>query len=216
MRYATVIIYPDQETFHPIAHKLDREPALQRKAVHSVKLMHDGTIVMLGEVEGNLDRYREIMRESDEVLTYAVSGDETGYTYSQVESSEQTRELLRRRDEGDFVIEMPIEYTDDGGQKVTIIGEEESLLELSDLFDVEGADLELVSTGPYSPDAEGVFAGLTARQREVLETALDRGYYEHPRQATLEDIAGELGVDHGTVGKHIRAIESKVFEKYVP
>lgn len=216
MRYATIIVHQNEETFHPIAHRLDQEPSLQRKAIHAIKLLDDGTIALLGEVEGDLDRYRELMRDSPEVRTFAVSGDESGYVYSQVESSEQARKMLERRDRGDFVVKMPIEYTDDGGRKVTVIGQEESLLGLSELFDVGATELELVSTGPYSPDAEGVFAGLTDRQREVLEVALELGYYENPRQATLEDIAVELDVDHGTVGKHIRAIESKVFEKYVP
>lgn len=216
MRYATVILHQDEESFHPIAHELDTEPSIQRRAIHSIKLLDDGTIAMLGEIEGDLDSYREIMRESRVVERFAVSGDESGYVYSQVEASEQTREMLERRDEGDFIIDMPIEYTDDGGRKVTIIGKEESLLALSELFDVGDTDIELVSMGPYSPEAEGVFAHLTDRQREVLETALDMGYYENPRGTTLEDIADELDIDHGTVGRHIRAIESKVFAKYIP
>lgn len=215
MRYATVILYQDEESFHPIAHKLDREPSIQRKAIHSIKLLDDGTIAMLGEIEGDLDRYREIMADSEVVRTFAVSGDESGYVYSQVETSAQTREMLERRDDGDFIIQMPIEYTEDGGRKVTVIGEEESLLAMSDLFDVGDTDIELVSMGPYAPDAEGVFADLTDRQAEVLETAIRMGYYETPREATLEEIAGELGIDHGTVGRHIRAIESKVFGKYI-
>lgn len=216
MRYATVILRQDEEAFHPIAHELDREPSIQRRAIHSIKLLDDGTIAMLGEIEGDLDRYREIMESSPVVRAFTVSGDESGYVYSQVETSEQTRTMLERRDAGDFIIDMPIEYTEDGARKVTIIGQEESLLELSELFDVGDTDIELVSMGPYAPEAEGVFADLTDRQREVLETALRMGYYEDPRGTTFEEIASELDIDHGTVGRHIRAIESKVFEKYIP
>lgn len=215
MRYATVIVYQNEEQFHPVAHELDEEPALQRKAIHSIKLLDDGTIAMLGEFEGNMDRYREIMRQSPSVHTFAVSGETTAFTYSQVEASEQARTLIRRRDQGDFIIKMPIEYTEDGGRRFTIIGEEECLLAVPDLLDVGESEVELVSTGPYSPDSEGVFAGLTDRQREVLETAIRMGYYENPRQTTLEEIAGELCVDHGTVGEHIRTVEAKVFNKYV-
>lgn len=215
MRYATVIIRRDEESFHPIAHKLDRESSIRRRAIHSIKLLDDGTIAMLGEIEGDLDRYREIMRESPSVETFAVSGDDSGYVYSQVKASKQTREMLERRDQGDFIIDMPIEYTENGVRKITIIGEEESLLDFSDLFDVGDADIELVSMGPYAPEAKGVFADLTDRQREVLQTAIRMGYYESPRGATLEEIADELDLGHGTVGRHIRAIESKVFEKYV-
>lgn len=216
MYYATVLLYQNEQSFHPIAHELDSEPSIRRRAIHSIKLLEDGTIAMLGEIAGDLERYREIMGGSPHVVDCTVSGEESGYVYSHVEASAQTRELLERRDAGDFLIDMPIEYTDDGARKVTVIGPEESLLELSDLLDVGETDMELVSTGPYTPEAEGVFAGLTDRQQEVLETALQMGYYQNPREATLEDIATTLGIDHGTVGRHIRAIESKVFARYVP
>ena len=215
MRYATVILYQDEESFHPIAHELAREPSIRRKAIHSIKLLEDGTLALLGEIEGDLDRYREIMEDSPAVHTYAVSGDQSGYTYSQVDSTEQTRRMLELRDQGQFIIQMPIEYTEDGGKRFTVVGEEESLLTLSELFDVENAEVELVSTGPYFPEDGGVFADLTDRQREVLETAVRMGYYRSPREATLEDIAAELDVDHGTVGRHIRTIESKVFAKFL-
>lgn len=216
MRYATVILNQDEKSLHPIAHELDAEPSIQRKAIHSIKLLDDGTITMLGEIEGDLDRYREIMADSPVVHGFTASGDDSGYVYSHVETSEQTREMLERREQGDFLIEMPIEYTDEGNRKVTVVGTEESLLELSELLDIGDTDLELVSMGPYSPDSKGVFADLTDRQQEVLETALRMGYYENPRGATLEEIATELDIDHGTVGRHTRAIESKVFAKYIP
>lgn len=216
MRYATVVLHRDEQSFHPIAHELEQEPSIQRKAIHSIKLVDDETIAILGEIEGDLDRYREIMDGSPVVEGYTISGDESGYVYSHVEASEQTREMLHRREAGDFIVEMPIEYTSDGARKITVIGTEESLLELSSILDVGDASLELVSMGPYSPDSRGVFGALTDRQREVLETALRLGYYENPRETTLEEIATELDIDHGTVGRHIRVIESKVFEKYVP
>ena len=100
------------------------------------------------------------------------------------------------------------------GFLVTLVGREADF-EGTDAALPDDVEVELVSTGPYSPEAEGVFADLTDRQREILETALRFGYYETPREATLEDLAPELGVEAGTVGKHLRAVESKVFAKYV-
>jgi predicted DNA binding protein len=214
MRYMTVNLYMDWQSFHPVEHRLAREPALRRKALHSIKLLDDDTIALLAEVEGDLDRYREIMRESPEVERFTVSGDDSGFCYSQTRVTEPSREMFRRREQGDFIIEMPIEYTDDGGMHMTIVGEEADLLAVSGLFD--DVDLELVSTGPYFPGTDGVFGELTDRQQEVLATAVRLGYYENPREATLADLAAELDVDPATVGKHLRTVESKVFAEYVP
>lgn len=69
--------------------------------------------------------------------------------------------------------------------------------------------------GPYHPEAERVFAGLTDRQQEVLETAIRLGYYETPREATHDDIAEQVDVEPSTVGKHLRHVESRVFSEYV-
>ncbi|WP_436936058.1 helix-turn-helix domain-containing protein [Halovenus marina] len=214
MRYLSVVLYLDWASFHPLEHQLAQESNLRRKALHSLKLLDDGTIALLAEAEGDLDRYRELMRESPAVKRFTVAGDESGFCYSQTEATPASRDLLERRETGDFIIEMPIEYTDDGGLHMTIIGEEDTLMTVSDLFD--DVEVELQSTGPYFPEAGGVFADLTERQSEVLKTAIGMGYYENPREATLSDLAETLDVDPATVGKHLRTIESKVLKQYIP
>lgn len=46
--------------------------------------------------------------------------------------------------------------------------------------------------------------GLTSSQREVLQTALDLGYFVVPRQATLEEISDELDVSVQAVSTRLR------------
>lgn len=211
MRYLTVTIYLDWESFHPVEHRLANEPSITRKALHEFKLLDDGTVVLLAEVEGDLERYRELMEASPEIERYAVAGDDSGYCYSQTRSTPTSRSLLERQEAGDFIVQMPIEYTDDGGLHMTIIGEEADLLTIPDLFDDVDSHIELVSTGPYFPGTDGVFATLTDRQREVLETAVREGYYCDPRETALAGLAEQLDVQPATVGRHLRAIEAKVF-----
>ena len=50
-----------------------------------------------------------------------------------------------------------------------------------------------------------VEAELTARQREVLQTAYLSGYFESPRQRTGEELASALGISSPTVSNHLRA-----------
>ncbi|GCF13528.1 hypothetical protein Harman_14630 [Haloarcula mannanilytica] len=51
---------------------------------------------------------------------------------------------------------------------------------------------------------------LTDRQREVLETAHEAGYYNWPRGATAADLADRLDISEPTLHKHLRAAEQKL------
>lgn len=48
---------------------------------------------------------------------------------------------------------------------------------------------------------------LTDRQREVLRTAYESGYYERPRRTTGEELAAHLGISNATLSQHVRAAE---------
>jgi len=51
---------------------------------------------------------------------------------------------------------------------------------------------------------------LTDRQREVLETAYDAGYYDWPREASGADVAADLEITPATFSEHIQAAERKL------
>lgn len=52
---------------------------------------------------------------------------------------------------------------------------------------------------------------LTERQREVLETAFEAGYYDWPRTATGKEVAAELDITSATFSEHINNAERKLF-----
>jgi hypothetical protein len=65
-------------------------------------------------------------------------------------------------------------------------------------------DIEFELRRVYQPgDGESSF-GLTARQREALVLAVDRGYFHVPRGTTLGDIAADLGVSEQAVSERVR------------
>jgi len=47
-------------------------------------------------------------------------------------------------------------------------------------------------------------AALTDPQQEVLELAYERGYFESPRQVTMEELGEELGISQQAVGSRLR------------
>ena len=73
-------------------------------------------------------------------------------------------------------------------------------------------DLEKFSTyeGPERPLDE-----LTDRQRQVLRTAYDMGYYEVPREATTDEVAASLSVDSSTVTEHLQRAERNLLAHHL-
>jgi predicted DNA binding protein len=59
-------------------------------------------------------------------------------------------------------------------------------------------------------DYAALTESLTERQREVLETAHEAGYYNWPRGATAADLADRLDISEPTLHKHLRAAEQKL------
>jgi len=53
---------------------------------------------------------------------------------------------------------------------------------------------------------------LTDRQREVLETAHDMGYFAHPKGANAGEVATELGITRSTFSEHLAAAQSKLMD----
>jgi len=70
------------------------------------------------------------------------------------------------------------------------------------------AEVRRVGSGGATADVAG--DRLTDRQRVVLETALDAGYFAEPREATLGDVARELELSAGTVAEHVRKAERRL------
>jgi predicted DNA binding protein len=67
--------------------------------------------------------------------------------------------------------------------------------------DGEDDDLVLVDRGR-----------LTDRQREVLETAMEMGYFERPRSANATEVAERLDISPSTFAEHLAAAQSKVLD----
>lgn len=51
---------------------------------------------------------------------------------------------------------------------------------------------------------------ITDKQREAIETALEKGYYDDPRGASLSDLAEELGITDSAVSQRLGAAETKL------
>lgn len=81
-----------------------------------------------------------------------------------------------------------------------------------DRFDVE-ATYESITE--LDQDAGELPNRVTGRQREVLRTAIDEGYYEIPRQVTLEELAEELDVSHQALSECLRRAQKQLAQNQI-
>ena len=78
-------------------------------------------------------------------------------------------------------------------------------------------DFKLVRVDDYDPEQQiaGSFTeNLTQKQLEVIKTALALGFYNTPRDVTLDDLSNIFGISKAAVHNRLQAAERKVIAKY--
>lgn len=75
---------------------------------------------------------------------------------------------------------------------------------VEDLSQTQGDD----SSDPVVVDRDV----LTERQREIVETAHELGYFSYPKGANATDVAAELGIARSTFTEHLAAAQTKLMD----
>jgi len=55
---------------------------------------------------------------------------------------------------------------------------------------------------------------MSPRRKQVLETAIHMGYYDHPRQCKQHDIALQMGRKQGTIAEHLLLAEGNILKAW--
>lgn len=216
MRHFKVVFTPEGGAFHSADGLLADSPDLTRKAFLHIDLLNDGTGVALYQLEGDPTAVEGLFADRPDVLAFDVFNVD-GETFNlsvHFRPDDPATTLLRIADRYKLVVDPPLEFTDEGGLRVTIAGTQEMIQRaVRDL--PREVRVRLEQTGEYDPERGSLVTQLTDRQQEVLEAAVRLGYYATPRRATHDDIAAELGCSAGTVGEHLRKVEARVLSTLV-
>lgn len=208
-RYATIVVDPGTDGFNPESRIFLERANVTRERVHHVDVLDDGTFVGLYELHGDADRIRSGVRYLPRVLSYDVTGTDPVFIYLHEEATEPARTLFEELRSTKIVLDRPFEHRTDGTLQLTIIGEDDALRRTFDsLADI--VDVDLVEIGDYYPELGNLDALLTDRQRQILRLAVERGYYEVPRQVTHQELAEESNLCQSTVAEHLQKIEANV------
>ena len=129
------------------------------------------------------------LAETDESRVYAVRiaipGDETAYA-ALVDCGGQI---------------LALEHDVDGVHARVRLPSREAYVALKEAWERRYGDLRTL--GLYT-ERGGDGLALTPKQREALAVAIDRGYFDVPRRATLAEVAAELGVSDTAASQRIR------------
>lgn len=69
---------------------------------------------------------------------------------------------------------------------------------------------------PSRAEWQELLASIPPRQRELLNLALDQGYFEIPRKITLEELADQMEITKTTASTHLRKAERTLIEYLLP
>lgn len=95
---------------------------------------------------------------------------------------------------------------------ISVIGENEDLQYYIDILD-SFAEIEEIKYKRANYDSKDLKSILTDRQRETIELAKRKGYYEYPREVTIEDLSENLDISKSTTAEHLRKAEERLMSE---
>ncbi|WIV66088.1 helix-turn-helix domain-containing protein [Natrialbaceae archaeon AArc-T1-2] len=96
----------------------------------------------------------------------------------------------------------------DEGDVIALLAELDESREIDVLSKTSIEERQVPHSSLISVDR--LFDGLTDRQLEALRIALDAGYYDQPRGASIVELADETTVARATFEEHLRKAENKL------
>jgi len=218
MRTVSFVLSPDRGYLDPCEVAFRRNDVVPRY-VHNLDVLSDESVVLSYEVQGAESAIHESLSEADdELIEYeVVDAGDTKVIQFHYNPCDLVATLLAVHRSYPTLFDFPLVYLEDERTRLR-----------HDLFGPGSAicdqmaetrrrvDVSIHRLGSYDPTRQRVVNDLTARQREVFETAIDAGYYEVPREATHDDLAERLDCAASTVGRHLRNIEAVLAAQSLP
>ncbi|RKD98320.1 helix-turn-helix domain-containing protein [Halopiger aswanensis] len=162
-------------------------------------------------IRGDYRRFERVLEDSEDVRDYEVLplSERECHCFFEGEVSAAARSLFENFTRGGLLTVPPIECNDDGSNTFTIVGSDADIQAAVEGVPA-GVDVTVEAVGGDGVAPERALDRLAPRQREAIETALEIGYYDAPRRATIEDVARDLECATATAAEHLQKGESAV------
>lgn len=160
---------------------------------------------------GDADDFEATVKEIPEVLEYELvrAGEDAFYVYVRDATTDALGDLFGPITQGGLVVIPPIQYHEDGTVTFSLFGPDAEIQAAIETVP-SPVDVTIEEISGLEATATAVETHLSERQREAIETAVELGYYEIPREAGHDDIARVLNCAPSTAAEHLQKAESKV------
>ncbi len=215
MKYATVSLSEPAAARHPMHQYVVETDGFEASRLIASTLV-DGRHTALFHVDGwPPEPYEAALADVDTVLEYAISrqSDRTFAVYVREALRDHDRELTDAFARPGLVTLLPVAYRADGTVTVTLVGPGDAIQTAID--DAPDATLDVREIGSYHTRRIGGRSDLTDRQAEAVAAAVELGYYEDPRAASVADVGDAMGCAPGTAAEHLRRAERTVMAGHV-
>lgn len=216
MKYARLRIHHAPEALHPM-HAFE----MHHDRIEYAELCHWNTVLddtnsFVFRVRGDVDPFRAKLQSRETTVSYSLTSASDGVFYCCVrERATETDEgYIDAFARGTLVVVPPIRFNPDGTTDLSVVGTSTDIGTAVEELP-EGMSATVRSIGPYRRHAEAAEPQLTDRQRTVVSTAIEYGYYDSPRDCTVADVAAALEIAPGTAAEHLRKAESTVMRRAV-
>lgn len=204
-------------------------PPAERHPMHQFAMDHGGYpaywqlhwqgrpadgMTLLFYVEGPRAPYLDALDERVPSATHSITDAEGDgfYLYVHADIDGLDRGLADAIDRPGVLLVPPLEYRMDGTLVASLVGPADALTATVEAIP-EALDPEVLELHPYGERSFRTAGALTDRQREVVDAALAAGYYEEPREASVDEVAAAVGCAPSTAAEHLRKAEAAVMER---
>jgi len=156
----------------------------------------------------DVDSVLESMRDHETLEDVSVMA--TGERVATVRVETNAPLLLLAAKRSGLPIEMPLDI-EDGVAEVDVVGEHGRFSELGRQLDELGLSFDVERIRQRVDPIQL----LTDRQRELLLTAVELGYYDVPRTSTLTAVADHVGIAKSTCSELLQRVEQAVIHEFV-
>ncbi|MFP4625858.1 MAG: helix-turn-helix domain-containing protein [Natronomonas sp.] len=155
----------------------------------------------------DLDSLLAEISAHETIIECSVLQESTNRATIQIQTS--TPMILLAAKRSGIPVEMPVEIRD-GTARVDVSSPHERLSTLGDELKQLELDFEL----EYVQDRLQLEQLLTSRQHELLEAALESGYYDTPRTCTLTELADRVGLAKSTCSEILHRTEEIIIKEF--